>query len=183
MNVGTAPDITDLEAVATAVNDWATGAYSAIMPNTLTWVQIVVTDLNVAGGAQYTKDMSGEGGGDITNDVKTNQDTIAIKFNTARSGRSYRGRAYMLALSAGSYSDANNIGSTALASIVNAFDALRSDLDTAGYPLGVLSRFNQDDVPTPPHKRAEGLLVPVTTVSATNGVVDSQRRRLPGRGT
>jgi hypothetical protein len=180
--ISTSPTITNLTDLANAVNDWATGVYAAHISNQVAYVQLVVTDLNVAGGIQYIKDMSGEAGGGVAADVKTNQDTFAVSFKTGLSGRSYRGRSYVLGVPVGYYNTANTLDPLNQAAYVAAFNSLREDLNTAGFPLGVLSRYNKDAVPTPPHKRTEGLLVDVLTVTSSDNIVDSQNRRLPGRG-
>lgn len=182
VRISTTPTLANLTDIANAVNDWATGTYANHMSNGLSWTQIVVTDLNTAGGIQYIKDMSSEGGGTITDPVKTNQDTFAVSFKTGLSGRSYRGRVYVLAVPSGYYNTPNTLNPLNQAAYVTVFNTLREDLDTAGFPLGVLSRYNKDAVPTPPHKRAEGLLTDVVTVTSTDNIIDSQNRRLPGRG-
>lgn len=180
--IPTLPDTTDLEAIRDVVNDWATGDYSVTLSNSLTWTQLVITDLNTEGGVQVLKDMSAEGGGDVDNPVKTNQDTFAVKLGTARAGRSFRGRFYWLALHSGTYSTPNTITPTAQAALVSAAQALIDNLATAGYPLGVLSRYSGVDANHKPIKRAAGLLTDVVTASASNNVVDTQRRRMPGHG-
>ncbi len=183
VRVSTSPTLSDLTTIANTVNDWATGTYANHMSNDLHWTQLVVTDLNVPGGVQYIKDMSGEGGGTIDARVKTNQDTFAVSFKTGLSGRSYRGRVYVLAVPSGYYNTANTLDPLNAAAYVALFITLKEDLDTATFPLGVLSRYNKDAVPTPPHKRTEGLLTDVVTITTKDNIVDSQRRRLPGRGT
>lgn len=181
--ISTTPTLDDLNTIVSTVNDWATGTYANHQSNDLHWTQLVVTDLNVAGGIQVVHDMSGEGGGVIDARVKTNQDTFAVALKTGQAGRSFRGRAYVLAVPSGYYNSANTLDPLNAAAYVALFDTLREDLNTAGFPLGILSRFNKDAVPTPPHKRAEGLLTDVVTVTSADNIVDSQRRRLPGRGT
>ncbi len=183
VRISTSPTLSDLNAIVSAINDWATGTYANHMSNDLHWQQLVVTDLNVPGGIQVTHDMTGEGGGVIDARVKTNQDTFAVSFKTGLAGRSFRGRVYVLAVPSGYYNTANTLDPLNAAAYVTMFNTLKEDLATATYPLGVLSRYNKDAVPTPPHKRTEGLLTDVVTVTAADNIVDSQRRRLPGRGT
>lgn len=178
-----APDLTDLEAIRDVVNDWALGPYTARLSNQLSWVQLIVTDLTVEGGAQIVKDMTGEGGGDIAEPVKTNQDTIAIKLNTAKSGRSFRGRFYYLAIPSTFYSGPNDFTSAFGAATISMAQALIDNLATAGYALGVLSRFHGVDANHKPIPRVEGLITEVISASLTDLIVDSQRRRLPGRGS
>lgn len=180
--VSTTPTLTDLEAIRDVVNTWVTGPYAARLSNSLTWVSLTITDLNVEGGIQVVKDMTTEGGGESPNDVKTNQDTLCLKIETGHAGRNFRGRFYVMALPQNQYDTANTINAATASAWVADLDALRIDLDIAGFPMGVLSRQSKTVNPTPPHLRPTGLLTDATTVSITDLNIDSQRRRLPGRG-
>lgn len=181
--ISTTPDLTEMNAVKSVVNDWVTGPYAATASEQLAFTSITVTDLNVAGGLQVTQDLTGINGEQVVG-VKTNQDTFCIKLLTGHRGRSFRGRFYMMGLAANAYrtDDPNRLLPAGVSGILSMVDVLRTDLATAAHPLGVLSRFNKDAVPTPPHERAFGLLTDVTSVAATDDIVDGQSRRMPGRG-
>jgi hypothetical protein len=60
--------------------------------------------------------------------------------------------------------------------VVSAFQAYQAAMNTAGYNLVVLSRI-QDGVP-----RDLALAQTVTSILTTDLFIDSQRRRLTGRG-
>jgi len=109
----------------------------------------------------------------------SNNVTMCVSLRTARTGRSHRGRNYWpLAVEAVS-------GNIITAAIITDVPDLYKDffLDPAfgvtpngKWTWSVLSRYNNKA------ERAEGLATPITNVLVVDNVVDSMRRRLPGRG-
>lgn len=99
-----------------------------------------------------------------------------ISLKTNKRGRSYRGRKYMgppaLGLIAGSF-----LNSTGQGVIEDAFESLISSAGAAGVPLVVVSKV------TGGAPRTNGVQTLVTSASLFDSTLDSQRRRLPGRGT
>jgi hypothetical protein len=113
--------------------------------------------------------------GDLAQAAEPNNVTLAIKFLTAGRGRSARGRNYIVGLHVDAVTN-NEVSSAHAAQYVTAYDELR---DTSVISVGthvVVSRF-LDGV-----ERTEGIAQTVTGVTFTDFIVDSQRRRLPGRG-
>jgi len=179
--ISATPDSTEMTDVLNVYHDWVTGVYASSSSQDLLLETAIVTDLNVEGGLQATSDLSGLNGL-VGSAVKTNQDCFCVKLLTGHAGRSFRGRQYVIAVPFTDYLDQNHLTSTAVSKWVDCYNALREDLNTASHPLGVLSRYSKDVVPTPPHKRTNGLLTDVTSIAATDNIIDSQNRRLPGRG-
>lgn len=179
--VSASPTQADLDTIRDTVNDWVLGVYSAHLSNMLGWVQIIVTDLNTASGLQSVQSLAGDSA-TVDGDVKTNQDTFAVKLLTGHRGRSFRGRVYVLAVPSGYYDTANTLNPLNSAAYVNLFNSLKTDLAAVSFPLGVLSRYSGVDSSHKPIPRAAGLLTDVTSVASTDNIVDSQNRRLPGRG-
>jgi hypothetical protein len=101
--------------------------------------------------------------------------TLCLSLRTSGRGRSSRGRQYISGLSEGSIED-NAWNSAKAAEVVSAFQAYQDAMFTAGYNLVVLSRI-QDGVP-----RDLALAQTVTSILTTDLFIDSQRRRLTGRG-
>lgn len=179
--VSTSPDLTEMEAVETMFNDWVTGPYALSNSQDLTFVEFSVTDLNTATGIEIVHSLDNIPG-EITSPVKSNQDTFCIKLNTALRGRSFRGRTYVLAVATNLYADANSLSSSSVTTLVGHFTTLITDSGIAGHPLGVLSRYSGVDANGKPIPRAAGLLTDVISATATDNIIDSQNRRLPGRG-
>lgn len=100
----------------------------------------------------------------------------AVKLLTGLTGRSYRGRSFFIGLAESSVSG-NYIGQTTADAIVDAWVELKDViLPNLSAELVVVSRYTGGE------PRVAGVATPVTTISYTDLVVDSQRRRLPGRG-
>jgi hypothetical protein len=172
----TAPDLTQMNAIADSFGDWVTGPYATAQSSDLGYSAVIITDLATSGGLQVTKDLTGLGG-EISHPVKTNQDTFCVSLHTGHAGRSFRGRTYILAVSNDAYVDANTISDAFVALYVSIFETLITTLhDEVSIDLAVLSRVSGGVT------RANGLSTVVTDVIATDKTVDSQNRRLPGRG-
>lgn len=101
---------------------------------------------------------------------------FCLKLSTGLGGRSFRGRWYAGNLATSILADAGHVASASVSGFVSNLTALRTVLATAGYTWVVTSFY------TGGAWRSSGLNTPITTVVAVNDALDSQRRRLPGRG-
>jgi len=114
-------------------------------------------------------------GGD-SNPATPNSTTIAISFRTGLSGRSYRGRNYWLGLTEPNVVN-NSVSSTLLQDVADAYAGMiGANTIASNWTWGVYSR-RVDNT-----NRETGLFTDITGVIITDDIVDSQRRRLPGRG-
>lgn len=116
--------------------------------------------------------------GALTSGSMPNNTTIAIKFTTGFTGRSARGRNFFIGLTEAQVSQ-NTVASATLTAIESAyFELLASVTDIFGSDVHwvVASLYFEGE----PRGSAQGL--PINAISVTNDIVDSQRRRLPGRG-
>lgn len=165
----------ELNLLANDVATWWIASLQSITGNTVTLNSIVATDLSSPTGPQVTfttglPQTGTEGAAALPNNV-----TVAVKLLTASRGRSFRGRVYFIGLGEDA-TDGSTLHDAAVTGIKAAFEALRdypfSSNDSA---WGVLSEV------TAGAPRTEGICTPITTVSV-DATVDSQRRRLPGRG-
>jgi hypothetical protein len=110
---------------------------------------------------------------------------VCVSHKTGVAGKSFRGRTYFAGYpqTAGG---GNTINSDEVTSWLNGVDALDAAITTAGGTWGVLSRYHgytqtapkYKKVPTP---RSEGIFTDIINHSMDNRL-DSQRRRLTGRG-
>lgn len=103
-----------------------------------------------------------------------NNVTVSVKWNTGLRGRSYRGRTYHIGLWEASVTN-NSVVSSVLTGLTSGYEALLGILDIENRYLVVASKF-QGNAP-----RTTGVTTQVLTVTC-DGIIDSQRRRLPGRG-
>jgi len=111
--------------------------------------------------------------------------TMAVSFRTSAAGRSGRGRNYIAGLV--DLRDGNSLLDDVYAGqLVDAWSGLRTLGSEDGWAQVVVSRYSGytivdgKKVPTP---RAEGITNEVNTILLTDRTLDSQRRRLPGRGS
>jgi hypothetical protein len=149
-----------------------------MVPSTCQMTAVIATDLTANGdpGSLYVTGMPSAG----TNAQPQlpNNATVVMSLATALRGRSYRGRIYHIGLTENDVT-ANTLGAGTLADLLTAYRDLRL-LEGAGgeavFQLAVLSYYANNAV------RATPVVTPVTEVTC-DGVVDSQRRRLPKRGT
>jgi hypothetical protein len=102
---------------------------------------------------------------------------MAVSFRSALSGRSFRGRNYIPCLT-NSQVTGNLIDVSWQGDIINAYAELLfgGGALPAGWVWVVVSRFT-NNLP-----RVTGIFSEVFSVLVTDTIVDSQRRRLPGRG-
>jgi hypothetical protein len=106
-----------------------------------------------------------------------NNVAFCISFRSAGRGRSSRGRNYVPGIRGNQITDCVLSSGDANA-IRDAYQALPTYLTESEVTWVIASQFH-NGAPRP----SGGLLIPVTTAVYTDRVVDSQRRRLPGRGT
>jgi hypothetical protein len=114
--------------------------------------------------------------GTNTSDPLPNHVALCVSFRTNGRGRSARGRNYVSGFGEDAASG-NTFSGTIANPIAQGYAAL---INSATYTLDwewvVYSRYENGD------PRTEALIAPVDNVVLTDLVVDSQRRRLPGRG-
>jgi len=114
--------------------------------------------------------------GAVGGDCSPNNCALCVSFRSAARGRSGRGRNYVPGL-AESLVSLNQFDPTAALEIVSFYQGLTALAVDADAQWVVVSRF-ENGLP-----REEGLARVVRTVLLVDLVIDSQRRRLPGRGT
>jgi len=170
-----APTIGDLTQLGVDLSAWFGADMAPLMNSGVSLQSIVLTDLTVENGAQieYTTGMpiGGSGGSSMPDNV-----TLAVKHTTAFRGRSYRGRTYLVGPPREMLQDIDHFSTPYTSNVENAFDDLLvGDFLANGSAFSVVSRCQNGAW------LATGVSTPVenNTVEPT---VDSQRRRLPGRG-
>jgi hypothetical protein len=137
-------------------------------------IKVLARDLTVQNGLSLESTSSLPITGTNSNAGCSNNVTLAVKWQTGYAGRSYRGRTYFIGLTENNVTGDTVAGAYA-SGLQGAFEQLMSDLDGAGFGMGVLSRYHNNA------PRTAGVLTPITSVSVDT-VIDSQRRRLQGRG-
>lgn len=108
---------------------------------------------------------------------------FCIKFLTANRGRSFRGRIYLPGLVQAGSDTPGQLTTGVADALKEAVEAAMAGiaLDT-GAVHTVVSRYSGVDANGKPIPRATGVATPVTAVAYTDVYIDSQRKRLQGRG-
>lgn len=135
-----------------------------------------IVDLDNQFGASATFPPFADPAGASTGNSVPNNVALCVTHRTAGRGRSFRGRSFVAGIDEASF-DVSTINTTAQAAIAAAFNNLRTTLATDDLIYVVASReFNGAP-------RTTGVSNAITVSLVRDRVADSQRRRLPGRGT
>lgn len=169
------PTAADVQEVAEAVEAWFIGSILPNLGSNVIYREVYARSLVTAAAPEWTAntntgDVGGNAAGTLPNNV-----TWAVKFTTGLTGRSTRGRNYIYGVPENMVGG-NDVDPDWAAAIVAGYQDLLAAPFPTDFVWSVLSRVQNHVV------LANGLLYPINTVSFTDTVVDSQRRRLPGRG-
>lgn len=170
------PTVADLTDVAEMLSTWWNASVKPLQGANTTLREIYLTGQNAADGASYTYTTGLPVDGTLSGEALPNNCALVVSLRTEKRGRSYRGRVYHMGITEG-VCNGNQVTDTYANNVVSAYDALISDAATAGFNLVVCSR-RSGNAP-----RASGVLTTVIDALLVDTVIDSQRRRLPGRGS
>lgn len=154
---------------------WWANNLSTLVSSTVLLREVAVADLTTQDGGTASYVNSPLVGGSNVNESCTNNTAITVSLKTAGRGRSRRGRIYHIGLTENNIAD-NRVSQVALDALLVAYAKLRDPAVISAGQLVVLSRWFNGD------KREVASAATVTSMAFTDQVVDSQRRRLPGRG-
>lgn len=169
------PPVSDLEAIGGIFFDWWNDNIKTIQSANATLREIYVTDQSAQFGGAFTYSTGLPADGANVQEPLPGNVALCMSLRTAQRGRSFRGRSYIVGLTENQVSG-NLLTAPAAAAWLAAYDELVNLLNTGPYILSVCSKR------TGGNPRAQGVLTPVIDAVLVDNVVDSQRRRLPGRG-
>jgi len=168
-------DVTEMAGLAANMVTWFDVQLQPLVHSTLQLTQVKVTDLTTdsAPVINYTTGLPLVG--TVGADGMPNNVALVFTKRTGLRGRSYRGRIYHPGL-AESQVAGNQVAGATVTSLLAAYNLLLAQTVAAEtYNLVVVSRQHNNAV------LEEGVATLVSSID-TDGFVDSQRRRLPGRG-
>lgn len=171
----TAHTPTQCSDLAAALVTWWGGTWKGWFPTTLSLVGVKVTDLATAVSPVYDASsglpiLGTNGSPSLPNNV-----ALAITKRTAARGRAYRGRIYLPGMVEVQVTD-NAVSAAYITNFITGLGTIRNVSVTGQiFKMVVLSRY----IGVAP--RSEAIATDVTGFT-TDGIIDSQRRRLPGRG-
>lgn len=168
-----APTIQDC---ANEVGNWIEDTLLPQLSANLTFLRVEAKNLSIeAGGEAVYNAAAGTVGGSPDASEPGNV-AFCVSLRTAQSGRSYRGRKYFSGLAV-SQRTGNQVLPAYGAALVDALNTLITVLEGFSKVLVIVSRI-QDGL-----ELLTAVATPVTSAVAANFDIDSQRRRLNGRGT
>jgi hypothetical protein len=155
---------------------WWNNDYAPAIPADITLREIHITDLSSATSGVHTQPAPTPApAGDRVSALLPNNATLCVSFRTALRGRSFRGRNYLAGLGEVDVT-LSTVSAGLQGDVLAAYNALLATPITDNWIWVVVSRFS-GGAPRP-----SGVVTEVTSVVIVDPVVDSQRRRLPGRG-
>jgi len=171
----TEPVIENLENLAAAIDDWMNDSFLPLLGDHYNYVRTTVT------GLTFEEDLFAEitlsaGPGGVAGDPLPNNVAFSIKRSSGLTGRSARGRVYVPGLKLEMLSAPNVV----LAATSDGWvDALNLLVDPAFAPdwQHVVWSYQTGGLP-----RVTAFPYGIDLYVAVNLILDSQRRRLPGRG-
>lgn len=164
------------QALATAGESWYEDNVVALVPSTLLLREVFVKGLDVVTPFQATATPTGPLPGTNVNGSVPNNVSICASIRTGLAGRSARGRWYWQGLTQDTI-DNNTVQSGTLTDIDAALTNLASVIAGIGFNWVIVS-YISEKAPRP----GGPVYFSVTDVLFVDSIVDSQRRRLPGRG-
>lgn len=173
---GTAWDATSMSDLGQDLANWWATNIAPELVTALVMTEVKVRDLTTeeAPGVVYTPPSTIAG--EVDSLPAPNNVAWVVKFTTGFTGRSSRGRNYVVGFSGGQVN--NSVITLTQADALRAgYAALLAVASAGGYEWVIASRYH-NGVP-----RVAGVVTYVSAVSYTDLTTDSQRRRLPGRGT
>ncbi len=175
--VAPTPTQAQCDAIANIGLAWWASDVVPLTPTTLELREAHVRDLTSITGLEASAQPTGVLQGTHGSPSLPNNVSICASIRTGHIGRSARGRWYWQGLTEDQVTD-NVVLSTLLPDIHDALVNLAGLLAAAGFNWVIISRFT-NNLP-----RVGGpITFGVTDVVFVDGTIDSQRRRLPGRGS
>lgn len=168
--------IGDMQTLATNMRDWWINQYKVIQPTDIALSRITVTDLSTQFGLYHELNIDPTIPGLVASPSLPGNATLAVTLLTAQRGRSFRGRSYVPLLDE-LHTGGDVVTATHVTSILTVYAALVTQLQTSMPTVTwvVASRFANHQ------PRVTGIVTPIIAFKS-DSVVDSQRRRLTGRG-
>ena len=169
-------NVADMGALADVVQGWWVGSARANMSNTIAISKVGVQDLREADAPYVELPIETDQAGSVAQASVPNNVALCVSLSGGYSGRSRRGRSYFPAIPVSGLADSNNVTSSVRNNIVGVIAYLGTLALAEGWQHVVASRF------TGGAPRTVGITTPITSYFAGT-ILDSQRRRLAGRGS
>jgi hypothetical protein len=153
-----------------------------LLSNTLKLVRLTAQVIDAADGLFQLLNISPPATGSGGDRPVPNNVTFAVQFKTGLAGRSFSGRNYVPGLLEEDVTS-NDLNAGTRVGLLDFYTTMGAATSELNFTHVVVSRYSGVDPDTgKPIPRVTGVATPVSAYTTYDAVVDSQRRRLPGRG-
>lgn len=173
--LASAPTVTEVSDLLATIRAIIETELMPLLSSALTLVELVGTLLSAIDSFSISNVVTPPVAGGNTTQALPSNVSYTITKQTALRGRSFRGRNYVVGMTEDAI-NVNTINPTFRADLLAVWELLRTAGSPDGWTQVVVSRQSNLE------PRLTGVTTPVTTVTTFDATVDSQRRRLPGRG-
>lgn len=170
-----APTITQVADLLATIREAIETELMPLLSSSLTLVELVGTLLTAIDSFSISNVVTPPVAGGNTVQALPSNVSYTITKQTALRGRSFRGRNYVVGMTEDAI-NINTINPTFRTDLLTVWELLRVVGNPDGWTQVVVSRVANGV------ERTTGVTTPVTSVTTFDATVDSQRRRLPGRG-
>ena len=168
-------DQSDIDTLAATVDQWVADSLLPTLSSSLTYVGTTVRGLTSSIDLEAeNNDNAGGGAGGTT--TAPSSKALAIKRRSAFTGRGARGRIFLAGIPDASMATPNTVDTGFQIAMEAALNALKDAMDGVDWIEVIVHRV---EAGTP---LTTAVLFTVVEYVIVNGVIDSMRRRLPGRG-
>jgi len=174
--MSTEPDQADCQALADAVDAWVGAEWLPILSAVYEYSRTDVRGLSHAVDVQASSN-DNAGAGAVSGTSQANNVSIAVQRNSGLTGRASRGRIFVPGIADSKLSDDNHISTTFRTELEDALAALVAAIVAEGFSNAIVHRVSGGS------PLVTAVVYPLVEWVVTDLVVDSMRRRLPGRGT
>ena len=158
------------------VATWVVETLLGNLANSLTFVACEGRNLDIEDGSVHASTIPAAQTGGASVGGEANNVSFCVSLRTARSGRSFRGRKYVCGIPTGQRTG-DTLVSGYVTALLAAFNELIALLVSVDKFLVIVNRIADHVV------LSEAVVTHVVNAQAVDPVLDSQRRRLTGRGT
>jgi hypothetical protein len=167
-----------LEALRTLISE----ELMPLLSVSIQFIELVGRLLDTASSIGVVLSVTPPTSGGNAGEAAPNNVTYTISFRTGLTGRSFRGRNYVPGIPNDQIL-ANTIDPDFRTGVLSFYDQLLALADLREVDWVVVSRYSGVDGSGDPIPRVAGVTTPIISVGTADFTVDSQRRRLPGRGS
>lgn len=165
----------DLNSAAAGAGGWAQTTLMPLLSNQISYTGVTAYDLSAVDAPKVHVTPASPVAGGSVGPAEANNVAYVVSMRTNSRGRGARGRNYVPGVPAAVVNSPTTVTTAFSTALGSAYATLMDNFLSISMPLSVISRY-LNKVP-----RTAGIARPVTSL-VTDPNVDSQRRRLAGRG-